>query len=100
MGTGILAHVQPRQAFLDKIVLGRLQLRSLIECADMEMCRGHLGQAFASQSRSAPRAKSAPGFSGRGIELGYLALGHRIRARFECDEDDTGAPVCLRQLWQ
>ena len=37
IGIGVLVHVQPRQAFLDKIVLGRPQLRSLIECAYMEM---------------------------------------------------------------
>jgi hypothetical protein len=71
-------------------VLRRLQLRGLIECADMEMRQRYLGQAFASQSRSAPRAKSAPRFSWRGIELGYLAFGHRIGSRFKGDEDRHG----------
>src|SRR5215469_4712227 len=87
VGTGILARVQPRQAFLDKTVFGRLQLRSLIECANMEMRQCHLGQAFARQSRAAPPAKSAACLSGRGIELGDLAFGHRIGSRLECDED-------------
>jgi hypothetical protein len=87
MGTGILNRVQPRQAFLDKIVLRRLELRRLLKRADVEMRQRHVGQAFASQGRSTPRAKSAPCLSWRGIELGDLPFGHAIGSRFECDED-------------
>src|SRR5215469_11756574 len=52
----------------------------------MEMCQRDVGQAFASQGRPAPRAKSAPGFPRRGIELKNFAFGNRVVFRFEGDE--------------
>jgi len=43
-------------------------------------------KTFASQGRSAFGAESAPGSTGRGIELGYLAFGNGVRSAVEQDK--------------
>src|SRR5262249_49637528 len=82
-----LGDVEPRQAFLRKILPPRLKPRGLIERTDMEMRFRRPGETFARQRGPAPGAKSAPRSPWRRIDLGDLAFGHGISLAGECHED-------------
>ncbi len=79
--------MEPRQAFLGKILSPRLKPRGVIERPDREMRFRRPRETFARQRGPAPGAKSAPGSPWRRIELGDLAFGHGIRLAVEGHED-------------
>jgi hypothetical protein len=79
--------VEPRQAFLWKILSPRLKPRGVIERTDREMRFRRPGETFARQSGPALGAKSTPRSPWRRIKLGDLAFGNGISLAVECDKD-------------
>src|SRR5262249_26892723 len=85
-----LGDVEPRQAFLGKILSPpRLQPCGVIERPDMEMRLRRPGPTFARQRGPEPGPKSPPRSPGRRIKLGDLACGHGIRRAVEGREDSN-----------
>ena len=90
--------MQPWQALFRKYVPRRLQQRGLIERADMKM---HFRRALAFTGQGGPASCANPRHL-PGDELNFV-ISPFVTAeasRLYATNTETGAPLCLRQLWQ
>src|SRR5437763_11104857 len=76
----------PGEAFFREYVPRWLQFSRPIEGPNIEMRFDRQPDAFASEGRSAPGAKPAPGFPWRRVDFAYFALGDRISRLLERNE--------------